>query len=70
MTLYIKANARIASAWIYINGPIERKGGYQTEEGEKTEVRRCTVRVGDRGGNCARREKKKEVEEEEETLQK
>lgn len=44
----------------YINGPIERKGGYQAEEGEKTEVRRRTVRVGDGGGNCARREEKKE----------
>lgn len=55
-----------------IGGHIERKGGYQAEEGEKTETRRRTVRVGDRGGNCARREKKKVGGEHfrEETLQK
>lgn len=43
-----------------VSGHIERKGGYQAEEGGKAETRRCTVRVGDRGGNSARREKKKE----------
>lgn len=43
-----------------ISGHFERKGGYQAEEAETAETRRRTVKVGDREGNYARRERKKE----------